>query len=516
MPAPEPRVWWNGSILGASRSEALYAEGGRVVAVGEDHEVLRVVPTGAERVDLGGRCVIPGLIDAHLHVGDSVRARDSVDLSGARSLPELLDLLRERLAYRPGPVRGGGWDQERLAERRMPTRSDLDRLRTDHPIVLYRICGHVATVNSAALDAAALTDRTPDPPDGAFGRSGRSLDGRLFDGAMDVLPALEDRWFPLSAEAVRAWLSDEASMGVVRLGAMSAIPNELRAVRTALGAGAPPVRVRAYVRAPWFGDLPGLRRELDGPALRVRGVKVMADGSLGARTAWLSEPYSDAPEGPGAGRVLQEDLEALLGAAAAAGASTAVHAIGDRTLSSVLDALDAVPEHGPVRIEHASVAPPPLIERAARHGVPLVVQPSFVPSDRWIEERLGPVRARWAYPYRTMLETGLQLAGSSDSPIESADPWSGLAAAVAPRARVEWAEAVTPEEALGMYTRGGAEALGDPGDGGLSPGSSADLVVLGSRRWVDALSLGRRSVLATYMAGQRTFASTGGGTAQGL
>lgn len=516
MPGPEPRVFLGGTILGPSAAEALYVEDGRVVAVGSRTEVLRSVPTGSERVELEGRCVIPGLVDAHLHVGASIRVRGSVDLSGARSLRELLDVLEGFLARRPGPVLGGGWDQERLREGRMPTRADLDRLPTDQPIVLYRHCGHVATLNSAALAAAGLTDATPDPANGSLGRAGGALDGRLFDGAMSVLPDLEDRWYPLAPDIVRRWFQEEASFGVTAVGAMSAEPAELRQLREATSTGPLAASVSAYLRARWLGEATRLRRELDGPSLRVNGLKVMADGSLGARTAWLSEPYSDAPATAGTPLVGPGELEEVLRTGGSLGMTTAVHAIGDGAFRNVLEALDRVPDRGPVRIEHASIAPPALIDRAVAHGVPLVVQPSFVRSDGWVPERLGPARARWAYPFRTLLSRGARLAGSSDSPIESRDPWRGLTDAVATRAGVGASESLGAQQALTLYTQGGWEALGQPAEGTLARGTSADLVVLEAPRWADAIPKGRSAVVATYRAGHCTYDARVDQTAQVL
>ncbi len=516
MPGPEPRVWQNGTVLGPSIAEALYAEEGRVVAIGPAEEVLRSVPTGAERVDLRGRCVIPGLIDAHLHVAASIRTRTSVDLSGARSIRAIRVALEEHLRAHPGPVLGGGWDQGVLEEARMPTRADLDRLPTDRPVVLFRRCGHVATLNTAALEAAGLDDATPDPPGGSFGRSGGALDGRLFDAALAPLAELEDRWYPLDPGEVREWLAEEASFGVSHIGVMSAEPGELRALRAATDGDPAVVRATAYLRNGHWGELASLRAELDSPALRIAGWKVMADGSLGARTAWLSEPYNDEPSTSGTPVVGPAELPRILRAASESGATTAVHAIGDRALRGVLDAVEEVPEHAPVRVEHASVAPPALIDRLAAARLGCAVQPSFVTSDRGVPGWLGTHRARWAYPFRTLLERGVVLGGSSDAPIESRDPWRGLAAATAPRSGASAPERLEPHEALSMYTRGGAALVGEAGGGTLAPGTSADLVVLGVRRWPEAIERGRPVVEATYLGGRRAFRRADGRTSQGL
>ncbi len=161
-------------------------------------------------------------------------------------------------------------------------------------------------------------------------------------------------------------------------------------------------------------------------------------------------------------------------------------------------------------------SPPDLLRRVGRLRVPLVVQPSFVVSDRWLRERLGAERLEWAYPFRSLLEQGVRLAGSSDAPVESRDPWSGLTAAIAPRPAGEDRERLGVEEALGLYTHGGCEALGDTGQGTLAPGSAADLVVLGVPRWPEALPLGPRAVVATYRDGRCTYLAASDRPAQGL
>lgn len=505
MSGDEPTLWLGGRFAGAPAADALYTEHGRIVAIGPEASVRRSAPAGVHRVDLRGHLVIPGLIDAHVHPGESVRAHLTVDLSGARSIEEILLRLDERRRFHSGALLGFGWDQEMLEEGRMPTRADLDRLAYDQPVVIYRRCTHVATLNSAALSAARLSNDVPDPPGGRFGREAGELDGRLFDAALHALEGPSQHWFPVSVDQMREWFAEAASMGITSLGAMSVDVAELHLLHAALRRG-PKVSVHAYLRASLADRFVELRGNPthDGP-LELAGLKVIGDGSLGARTAWLSRPYSDDPSTSGAPVFPIDALPDLLAKAARMRARLAIHTIGDRTLAEVLETVEKGPRHGPVRVEHAAIAPASLIAKLAELAIPAVVQPSFVTSDTWIPERLGPARAPTVYPFREMLTAGVTLAGSSDAPIESRDPWIGMAAAVAGRPSYSAGQELSPDEALAMYTRSAAVALGVPHGGVLAAGAPADLVVLSAREWPEALARGRDCVLATFRGGVETY-----------
>ncbi|MCI4335841.1 MAG: amidohydrolase [Thermoplasmata archaeon] len=496
METPEPHAWVGGRIFTGTRwVEALLAENGRVAAVGSGAQVRSRSPPGTITTALDGRLVVPGLIDPHLHWLGSVVDAAGVDLRGTRSVPELQDRLARAAEQHPrGPLIGSGWDQERLAERRYPTRADLDRIVSSRPVVLYRICHHAAVTNTPALEATGVAKDTPDPVGGRIGReSSGEPNGLLFDGALRRLRSLSLETFESRASEAARFLHHLSARGLTTIGAMSALAGEARmAIEAHAGAGLP-VRLRFYLLADeWDGRTPARGRERGAP--KVIGLKFVLDGSLGARTAWLEAPYADDPAERGISLAPHAEVGAWLDRAANRGMGVALHAIGDRAVREAVSLLGTFARGAsPPRIEHASVLNAGLLERLVALRPVLVVQPQFVTSDTWIRERLGPERARWAYPFRTLIDRGLVVAGSSDAPIESYDPWASMAVAVGHCG-------LTPIEALGLYTGAAATSLNEPGLGRLELGSEADLVWLEATTVEGAIAAGG-PVRGTWKAG---------------
>ncbi len=484
MSSAGARAWIGGRIFtGSGYADALLEADGEVIAVGSEEAVRRDAPTGTEWERLAGRLVLPGLIDPHLHWLASVVEARGVDLRDSRNLPGFKRrLTRAAAAAPPGPLLGGGWDQERLEEGRYPTRRDLDEAVPDRSVVLYRVCHHAAVVNSAALEELGIDRGTPDPPGGRIGRDANGEPtGVLFDRALSGLERFPAELFRTAGEEAIQFLHRAASRGLTAIGAMSARAVEADTAREWAARDALPVTLRFYLRWDDRRELDRLRARPGDPAPSVVGLKLALDGSLGARTAWLNAPYSDRPGERGLALWTAEEVEAAADLAAAKKVDLALHAIGDRALGLALDVLER--RGGPFRIEHASVAPPALRERLRRAGCRVVVQPRFVESDTWIPERLGPGRAPWAYPIRALLDLGVPVAGSSDAPIEPFDPWTGL------RTAVERCN-LTPEEAIRLYTVSAGPALGEPMRGTLAPGAPSDLLVVDAPDLSSAIQAG--------------------------
>jgi predicted amidohydrolase YtcJ len=500
----ESRVFRNGRIWTGRRFvEALLIEDGRVVAGGSAAEIGRSTPTGAARSELEGRLVLPGLVDPHLHLTGLARRRAGVELGEARSFEEVGERLRAWTEANPGgAVWGGGLNDERLVERRLPTRRDLDRWVPDRPTVLMRACEHVAVLNSAGLAAIEVTERTADPPGGSIAREpDGSPEGALRETALSRLeffpaPSLEDR--PELGDRV---LEEIARAGLTAIASLRAEPEELAwATQRLRERGGP--RYFAFGRV----DVPeeiaqwGWTRRHD--PLHLLGVKLMADGSLGARTAWLERPYADAPDGSGAPAFPAERWEEAFRAADAEGLRVAAHAIGDRALARVVAAIAAVRPAQRPRIEHASLVPEGLERRLVEAGPDLVVQPGFRRSDPWVEARVGPERASTAYPFARLGATGLALAGSSDAPIEPLDPFDGIRCAVAP---VGPGAPLGLREALALYTSGGAAVLGQPDLGHLEPGATASLLVLEATELEAVAGPASPALRESWIDGRRAF-----------
>ena len=512
-------LWDGGRVFTGRRwCEALLIEDGRVTFVGTSAEARRVRPSGAETIDARGRLVLPGLIDAHVHLAEITRAREELDLSGLASIAELVERVRawsERFPKRP--VLGRGWDADRFSERRWPTARDLDRTGAGRPVILYHTSGHALVASSVALKEAGLGPDARDPPDGKLGRgSDGALNGLAYEAAMRPLSALVDRIAPPSPGGIHRTLELASAFGLTTVATMNTGREEVEALRQIPGSPPWPVRVRSYLRlsALDVADRQGSDGEpLSGETFGIVGVKGFTDGAFGPRTACLSEPFADAPEESGLSLGADEEFRTALDRAAALGLAPALHAIGDRAVGRATGLLDG--RYGrtraPPRIEHAALTPPALLPGLERVRATLVVQPGFLYSDWWLRERLGPVRVRWAYAFRTLLERGLSLAGSSDAPYDPLDPWRGLRAAVervdplGRSANPAPEEALSAEAAVQLYTAGGGSALGEPRLGTLEEGTFADLVVVRAARLELALRQGKSSVEETWLGGRRTF-----------
>lgn len=490
------RIW-----TGRRFVEALAVEDGRVVAAGTDAEVGRQRPQGAATVELAGRLVLPGFLDAHLHVTLMALRRDGVDLRGCRTLDEVGDRIRAWAVTHPtGPIWGGGLDDESLVERRLPSRAELDRWAADRPLTLARICEHTALLNSAGLDVVGLTTATPDPSGGTFGREpSGELTGRLSERALAVLerfpfPSLEER-----PELGTAVLQEAAGAGLVAVASLRAGPRELRWARQhGRGPGRP--RYLAFGRVDSVEEIAAWGRWRRAGDAALAGVKLMADGSFGARTAWLERPYDDSPATAGGPVFAEAAWDDALRAADAEGLRVAAHALGDRAVRTVLTALERVrPSHRP-RVEHAGLVPPELLGRLRAVGADVVVQPGFRRSDPWLGARVGPARLRWAYPLADLRRSGLSLAGSSDAPIEPLDPLDGIRCAAADGFV---GQALGPAEALELYGAGAARVLDLPELGHLEPGASASLVLLEARGLGDLVAPRPPPIRGTWIDGVR-------------
>jgi predicted amidohydrolase YtcJ len=472
---------WHGGVIyprpGDRPVAALAVVGGRVAGVGGADELRTRWGPPAREVDLRGKAVVPGLIDAHCHLAAyGLIDRREADLRGASSIVEIQARLRAHagaLADDPAGERwllGRGFEQERLAEGRWPARADLDAVSAVRPVRIVRVCGHALVVNSAGMRRAGIE------PAG---------DGRFTEEAMApffrAVPAPDDaEWL-----AAARWATAEAAaVGWTGVHCLLTDAGEIRALQTLRDAGALPIRVRLQLP---FGLLEparamGLRTGFGDDRVRLGAVKLFADGSLGARTAALQAPYADDPGNQGTLIHPQEELDRRVAAISEAGFQVAIHAIGDAALDAALTAMERSPRLIPRprggAAEHASLAPPALRARMRQLGVVAAVQPPFVLADTWMAARIGAERLPWAYPFRTMRAEGVPLAGSTDCPVEALDAWPAVAAAVH-RGGQNPEECLSLVDAIDLFTRGSAYAAGDEERlGTLRPGHHADFLVL--------------------------------------
>jgi predicted amidohydrolase YtcJ len=497
------------------RAEALAVENGSIAATGTD-EALRARYPHATIVDLHGATVLPGLNDAHVHLGEAARIRLSLDLTGVPSLAAMQSALRTYAQHtQTSWVTGGNWDHTLWPGRTLPTRADLDQVSGGHPVFLTRIDGHIGIANTRALALAGITEATADPQGGHFDRDPRT--GEL-TGIVRETPAMRliQQHIPPPTPAERRQglelaLADAAAHGLTSVQDNSEWDDFL--ILEALEReGKLPVRVTEWL--PFDAPLAQLEAmRAHHPAsdrmLHTGMLKGFMDGSLGSRTAALLSPYADDPGNRGLPRYDQAKLNTMSAERAAAGFQLGFHAIGDRAVDMALTAFAAaeqartaagIPGQGRFRIEHSQVLSPGDFARYKALGVIASMQPNHLLTDmHWAGARLGPARSQYAYAWKGFLDAGVPLAFGTDFPVEPITPFRGLYSAVT---RADEAGTMTwfPQgklsmgEALFAYTQGSAYAeFAETWKGKLLPGYAADFTVVDR----DPFAVSAHDVLAT-------------------
>jgi predicted amidohydrolase YtcJ len=464
-----------------------------------------------------GRTLLPGLIDAHGHVMDLGFAALRIDLTGTASIAELQRRLRDYAAGHPNDawIVGFGWNQELWPEKRFPTSADLDAAVSDRPVVLERVDGHAVVANSAALKAAGVTAATKPPPGGEI------HDGVFVDAARELVeraipkPTVEQR-----DQALAKSQDILLGYGVTGVGSMSTSVDDWSSFRRAGEAGRLKVRLMSYLTGTEsMTAVPKPTGWLYGDRLRAVGIKLFADGALGSRGAWLKEPYADKPDSRGLQFHSDAEMLKLADTAAAAGFQVATHAIGDAANAQIITVYEQLSKkYGRDRrwrIEHFQIVDPADIPRLAPAGIIASMQPTHQTSDRLMAEaRLGPNRLAGAYAWQSALKSGARLAFGTDFPVESPNPFPGLAAAISrqdmngqPPGGWIPSERMTFEQALQAYTRGAAYAgFAEAKIGALEPGKYADFIIVDrDPTKVDARALARSQVLETWVGGRKVW-----------
>jgi predicted amidohydrolase YtcJ len=484
------------------------------------------------QIDGKGRTMIPGLIDAHLHVMEVGFGALTLDLSETKSLAEAQVEIRAYAAAHPDRawITGRGWNQELWGLRdeagrgRFPTAAELDAAVPGRPVWLARVDGHAGWANSAALAAAGVTATAKDPPGGRIERlAGGKPAGVLVDGATGLVdravppPRADDR--DLAFDTAQRLL---VARGLTAVTDMGTSIEDWQTFRRAGDLGRLRLRIMSYalgVEAMALIGGPGPTPWLYDDKLRMGGLKLYADGALGSRGALLKAPYADAPQTRGIARIGETQLKNLMSRAAMDNFQVAVHAIGDAANAEVLDAIEDLNAtykgDRRWRIEHAQIVDPLDIPRFGKLGVIASMQPIHQVSDRTMaEERLGPARLAGAYAWKSMAAGGARLAFGSDAPVELPDPFAGMAAAITredatgqPFGGWQPQERIDRAAALAGYTSGAAWAgFAERKFGRLAPGLRADFVFID----VDPLlaapaALRKARVLETWMGGEKVF-----------
>jgi len=500
--------------------------------------IVRVIHTGDKKpkprkdyqyhVDGKGRVMLPGMIDAHLHVMGMGFAALSLDLSETTSLPQALDKIRTFVAEHPDRpwIVGRGWNQELWKLGRFPTAAELDAVTGNRPVWLERVDGHAGWANSAALKAAGVTAASKDPAGGKLERNADgSPQGVLVDTAMELVGA--------SVPAPRADDRDVAfataqqilfKRGVTAVADMGTSIDDWQAYRRAGDANTLYIRVMAYASGTEQMILiggPGPSPWLYADRLRLNGVKLYLDGALGSRGAWLKAPYADAPATSGLPQVSETQLGNMMSRAAMDNFQIAVHAIGDKANAAAIGAIEDLSAtykgDRRWRIEHAQIVDPKDFARFGQNGVIASMQPVHQTSDRTMAEaRLGPNRLAGAYPWKSLQAAGAKLAFGSDAPVELADPWAGFAAAISrqgpdgqPAGGWQAQERLDRTSAFAAYTSGAAYAgFAEKRFGRIAPGLKADFIVVDTDPLVASPEQVRATkVIETWIGGGRVWSA---------
>jgi predicted amidohydrolase YtcJ len=483
------------------KARAVAVRDGRIVAVGDDAAVAPFRGPMTRTIDVAGGSVVPGLADAHVHVEGIGQAAESLSLVGAASLQEALDRVAARAKGMPAGewLLGRGWDQNDWPEKRFPTAAELDRASGDRPVYLVRVDGHAAWANSKAIALAGLTAATADPSGGRIIRDANGAPAGVF---VDAAQGLVFTKIPAPSREVRKrrlrkGLEAAAAVGLTSVHDAGVTLDTIPLYKELLAEKAMPVRVYVMLRGP--GDFlehgGALKPEsgLGDGMLSVRAIKVVSDGALGSRGAWLLEPYADEPGTKGLNTVDPAAFEKLLGEATRRGFQVATHAIGDAANRFVLDAYEKAFAGKPgadhrFRVEHAQILAPSDVPRFKSLGVLPSMQPTHCTSDMyWAGDRVGPERVKGAYLWKTFLDQGVPVPAGSDAPVESIAVMPGIMAAVTRQDAKGWPpggwqpqERVTLDQALRMFTRDAAFAAFDEKDrGAITVGRRADFTVLG-------------------------------------
>ncbi len=482
-------------------AEGIAVLGDRIVAVGSAMDVVAWRGPRTKVIDAGGKLVLPGFNDSHVHFLSGGQQLDNIDLKDASSQSEFARRIAERAKNTPSGqwILGGDWDDQQWNPAVLPTKALVDPATGNTPVFVSRYDGHMALANSVALRLAGVTAKTPDPPGGAIVRdaSGNPT-GILKDAAMNLVYSVIP---PLSPEhrmaAIQRALKHAASLGVTSVQDMNPEYADIAIYSQLLDRNSLTVRIYAApFEANWADQAKiGIHRAFGSPYLRIGALKGFADGSLGSTTAYFFEPFTDAPDTRG---LLSDEMQPLdqmldrMKHADAADLQLCIHAIGDQAISIILDLFDQVAKtNGPrdrrFRIEHAQHVAPKDFERFAKLGVIASMQPYHAIDDgRWAEKRIGPERIKTTYAFRTFLDHGVHLAFGTDWNVAPLSPMWSIYAAVT-RATLDgknpngWVpeQKITVAETVEAYTMGSAYAeFQEKEKGSITPGKLADIVIL--------------------------------------
>jgi predicted amidohydrolase YtcJ len=481
-------------------AEAVAVREGIIIAVGSEDTCRSALGTGYEHIDLEGRALLPGFIDTHLHPVVLTYFDMNVDMRGVDSIKGLQEKLRDAASSAPPDawIVGLQFDEQELREPQLPTRHDLDAACPDRPAIIIKHDAHMVIANTMAIEACGVSASTGDPDGGVIDRESDGTPAGPFreTAAQIILSAMPLPEIDTLIEGAKAAFAKLTSKGITSIGAVLQTDEE----GPAGGSGAFDVMMMGmlleYIPVNLYGLLIARDMEKINEARqtalhqpetgghRIGALKIFSDGTFGSCSALMNEPYTDEPDKIGFLTQPEEEIYRRMVFAHEAGLQIAIHAIGDGANRKCIDLYERLLSEHPRedhrhRLEHASVLDAGMIADIVRLGLVVATQPLFIHSEKhWLHKRLGPERAKWTYPFRSMIEAGIRVAGASDAPVESTDVLHAIQCCVT-REGFEPQQGISAAAAVRMFTLDAAYAQFEESiKGSISVGTRADMVIL--------------------------------------
>ncbi|UOR11920.1 amidohydrolase [Halobacillus amylolyticus] len=478
------KLWYGGKIYTMKTEgewvEAVISDGGTIVATGQTQDLYTSYQESiTEEINLKGAVMYPGFTDSHLHIighGERLMRLDLSFMKSAEEVKQALSLHAEQLDKGDWII-GEGWNENQWEDKRIIHKDELDELTSNHPIVLTRVCRHALLANSKAMELAGVNRQTPDPQGGVIVRDGQLEPmGYFHDQAQDLIKqAMPEVTLEYLRKATGLAVSDMHAHGLVGghsedLNYYGGFKKTYDAFTEVINGDDVKFRAHLLVHNGVLEDMDeeGLGFKKGTEFVELGAVKIFTDGALGGRTAWLADDYADDEGNRGVAIYTEDQLKEIVLKARKRNMPIAVHAIGDAATEAIANVIMEYPLQTGERdrIIHAQILSPGLIDKLKRLNVILDIQPTFVASDfPWVMDRLGHVRLKTSYSWKTLLDAGIVCAGGSDAPIEEINPLLGIRAAVDRRASYDnqvyqTEERLSVYEAISLYTKGSAYAIG--------------------------------------------------------
>jgi len=508
-------------------AEAILTADDKILAVGSNSDLEQIFKPGViEKIDLENKRVIPGLIDSHMHFLDYVLGKDDVDLAGTRSINEVIGILKEASRKREKGtwIRGINFDHSVFPEKRLPNRFELDQI--DHPVLITRICRHAHAANSRALTEAGIFERK-NLPSGFQRDEHGEVNGVILEKGLDLITeAMPDplRYPDMISGNLDKCLAEFSGYGLTSINSTSAshigVRESISLYQGLERKNRLPLRMTIH-----FNELPNIdiRSFLGSNKVRYGGLKLFADGGFSALTAALSFDYKNDPGNMGDLNYQTEELYSIVEEAHRRGIQVATHALGDRAIDQMLDILESVTRNYPQvntrhRFIHCYVVRPEQMDRMRKLGVIADIQPVFLADEVDIaEERLPQSVTSMSYAWKSLMESGITVAGGSDCSAALPDPWMGIDGAVNRVRRIErtplggWhpEQKLSIDETFRLFTRNASIAIGAQNEvGTLEPGKLADIVILEDDPWeIDPEELRNVRVRHTFCGGECVYSN---------